>query len=149
MSCAPRELEGWVQLHIEPLQGLRDHWQGQDLVPEIKMLSPLSLFQAKCQESNYRRPRGLQRGISDHPGDCARLSGSGQAAGRWWCGLERPGRVLPALDAGYTRLLMSMAEARPDPEPQAPRRGLLLVVHVVFLPPRNYVQHLLQRIPTR
>lgn len=26
---------------------------GQDLVPEIKMLSPLSLFQAKCQESNY------------------------------------------------------------------------------------------------
>lgn len=64
------------------------------------MLSPLSLSPAKCQESNYGCPGGLQHGISDHPGDCAQLL---VAQARLWedgrVGRKGQAESWPAFDA--------------------------------------------------
>ena len=57
-------------------------WQGHCTSPEIKMLSSLSLFQAKCQESNYGRAKGLEAGKSQPHLGAAR--GWAQASRRWW-----------------------------------------------------------------
>lgn len=56
-------------------------WQGHCVSPEIKMLSSLSLFQAKCQESNYGRARGLEAGKSQPHLGAARLGPGFQKAG--------------------------------------------------------------------
>ena len=77
--------------------------------PEIKTQSPLSLFQAKCQESSYGSPKGSEAGHSHWVG-CTCLGPGFQKAGEGWTRKGRSHGCLQCQGVMWPQLCRQRAE---------------------------------------
>ena len=81
------------------------------LPPEIRTQSRLSVFQAKCQESSYRSPRGLEAGHSQpHRVGCTCLGPGFQKAGEEWTRKGRSDGCLQCQGVMWPQLCRQRAE---------------------------------------
>ena len=132
-----RQVDGLVQSHTGTQHprslGHRICCQEHCVSPEIKTQSPLSLFQAKCQESSYGSPKGLEAGHSHWVG-CTCLGPGFQKAGEGWTQKGRSHGCLQCQGVMWPQLCRQRAEEHtrdlrswPEEQRGAARRSQLVI----------------------